>query len=264
MMWFQSSSWFSIGYCHTGLWRHWWNSQGPIYMCHRHGIWVKEKTERFGCIYSNWGFWCWCQWMPRWTTVFPVCMHNGFPAGRSKQMIMTSWNDVTMISHAILGGNYKRRAHPNLRAVIWVFWHWRVRSIDKSKTLYSGYLSASCGAEHNQNELCVSFIHMHIPRPLWGTFSKYDFSCLILARQSLPASPWTWYQAKHGSQPFGSRLQGQDKLLVWCEGLPIHLVYLCTTCHMTRRKRKRGDKMQPCHTPAVMLKHDVVPVTILI
>ena len=27
----------------------------------------------------------------------------------------------TKISHAIEGGNYKRRAQPNLRAVIWVF-----------------------------------------------------------------------------------------------------------------------------------------------
>ena len=23
--------------------------------CHRHGNWVKEKMERFGCIYLNWG-----------------------------------------------------------------------------------------------------------------------------------------------------------------------------------------------------------------
>ena len=33
---------------------------------------------------------------------------------------------------------------------------------------------------------------------------------------------------KHGSQPSSSRLRGQDKLLVWCESLPVHLVYLCT------------------------------------
>ena len=51
--------------------------------------------------------------------------------------------------------------------------------------------------------------------------------------RSLPASPWTWYWAKHGSQPFGSGLQGWDKLLVWCESLPIYLVYLCTTCHIS-------------------------------
>ena len=46
--------------------------------------------------------------------------------------------------------------------------------------------------------------------------------------RSLPASPWTWYQVEHGSQPFGNGLQVQDKLLVWCESLPVHLVYLCT------------------------------------
>ena len=45
-------------------------------------------------------------------------MHSGFPSGRSKQTIMTSLNDVTMISHATLGGNYKRRAHQNLRAFV--------------------------------------------------------------------------------------------------------------------------------------------------
>ena len=32
---------------------------------------------------------------------------------------------------------------------------------------------------------------------------------------------------KHGSQPFGSELHGQDKLLAWCESLPVYLVYLC-------------------------------------
>ena len=26
-----------------------------------------------------------------------------------------------------------------------------------------------------------SFIHMHVPRPFWGTFSQCDFSCLTLA-----------------------------------------------------------------------------------
>ena len=40
-------------------------------------------------------------------------------------------------------------------------------------------------------------------------------------------SPWTWYWVKHGSQPFSSKLQRQDKSLVWCESLPVHLVYLC-------------------------------------
>ena len=144
------------------------------------GIWVKEKTERFGNIYSNWGFQHGCWQMCRWTTMLLVHMFSGFPAGRSKQTIVMSWNDVTRISCAIFGENYKRRAHPNLRAV-WVFWYWMFGSTNKSQTLYSSKLCASHGAEHNQNELCVSYIHMHIPRPFWGTFSQSDFSCLTLA-----------------------------------------------------------------------------------
>ena len=48
---------------------------------------------------------------------------SGLPAGRSDQMIVTSFYDVMRISHAIEGGNYKRGAPPNLGTVIWVFWY---------------------------------------------------------------------------------------------------------------------------------------------
>ena len=149
--------------------------------CHRHEIQVKEKTKRFGCTYSNWRLQHWCWQMGRWNWAFPVHMYSGFPAGRSKHMLVMSWNYVTVMSHAILWGNYKRRAHMNLRAVIWVFWYWMVGSTNKSQTLYSGYLSAFRGAEHNQNELCVLFIHMHVPRHFGEHLSQYDFSCLMLA-----------------------------------------------------------------------------------
>ena len=71
--------------------------------------------ERFGCICSNWGFQCGHWWMCRQTAVLLVHMCSGFPAGRSKQMIMTSSSkDITRISCATLGGNYKRRVHQNL------------------------------------------------------------------------------------------------------------------------------------------------------
>ena len=56
-----------------------------------------------------------------------------------------------------------------------------VRSIEKSPILYSSYISASHGAEYNQEELCVLFIHMHAPRPFVGTFSESDFSCLTVS-----------------------------------------------------------------------------------
>ena len=49
----------------------------------------------------------------------------------------------------------------------------------------------------------------------------------MVARWITTFSPWTWYWVKHRSQPFGSELQGWDKLVVWCESLPVHLVYLC-------------------------------------
>ena len=55
-------------------------------------------------------------------------------------------------------------------------------SINKPQTLYFSYPGASHGAEHNQNGLCDLFIHMHVPRPFWRTFSQCDFSCLTLAR----------------------------------------------------------------------------------
>ena len=152
-----------------------------IYICHRHEIWVKEKMKRFRCLHSNWGLWNWCQQMCRWTTVFPVHMHSGFSAGRSEQTIVTSWNDITVISHATLGGNYKRRAHTNLGAVIWVFGYLMVGSIDKSQTLYSGYLGVSCGAEHNQNELCALLSICMYPDFLGNLFSHCDFSCVMLA-----------------------------------------------------------------------------------
>ena len=58
-----------------------------MYICHRHRIWVKEKTERFGCIYSIWGFWHGCQHMCRWVMMLLMNMCSGFPTGRSKQMI---------------------------------------------------------------------------------------------------------------------------------------------------------------------------------
>ena len=97
--------WECVNKFKTPVWGH---TETPGGECHRHRTWVKEKTKRFGCIYSNWGFWHGCWQMCRWTAVLLVHMCSGFPTRRSKQMIMTSSNDVTRISHATLGGNYKK------------------------------------------------------------------------------------------------------------------------------------------------------------
>ena len=96
---------------------------------------------------------------------------HGLSTGRSEQIIMMSFCDVMRISHAIEGGNYKRRAPPTLGAVVWVFSYKAFGSVDESHTLYSSCLSASHGEEHIQNRLCDLFVHMHVPRPFWGIFS---------------------------------------------------------------------------------------------
>ena len=36
--------------------------------------------------------------------------------------------------------------------------------------------------EYNLDELCVLFIYLHVPRPLWEPFSLYDFSCLAASQ----------------------------------------------------------------------------------
>ena len=52
--------------------------------------------------------------------VIPLCMCSAFPTERGKQMIVMSFNDVTMFAHAF-GRGYIRKACMSLRAVVWVF-----------------------------------------------------------------------------------------------------------------------------------------------
>ena len=53
--------------------------------------------------------------------MFPLHMCSGFLAEKVEQMIVMSFYDITMISHAIGEGNYIREASTSLKAVIWVF-----------------------------------------------------------------------------------------------------------------------------------------------
>ena len=101
---------------------------------------------------------------------------------------------------------------------VWVF--------TKPQTLYFVCLGAPQVGSITRMQ-CYLFLHKHTSRPVWRTLSYYDFIYLMVTRQTTTFSPGTWYQAKHRSQPFSSELQEQDKLLVWCESLPVYLVYLC-------------------------------------
>ena len=59
--------------------------------------------------------------------------------------------------------------------------------------------------EYILDELCTFFIHVHVPRPFWGTFSWYDLSCLRVS------------QVGHYLHPLGPSIeQGTDhNLLQW-------------------------------------------------
>ena len=78
---------------------------------------------------------------------------------------MMSLYDIMKISHAVKGGNYKRRAGPNLRAVvtvIWVFWYKAFGFVSTPQTLYLSCLSALRGGSITRMNIATYLsIHMH-------------------------------------------------------------------------------------------------------
>ena len=68
-------------------------------------------------------------------------------------------------------------------------------------------------------------MHSDLFGGLWVVITLFIWP---VTRQTTTSSPWTWYQAKNGSQPFSSELCGKDKLLAWCESLPVYLVTCAT------------------------------------
>ena len=133
-------------------------------ICHRHEIWVKEKTMSFGCSYGKWGFWWQCQHMHRWPMTFPLHMHSGFPMEKVVQMIVTSLDDITMIACVIWGGKYIRRAHSGFGAVIWVS---GTQPLGLLLSHWPSTLAISVPLveqEYTQDELFSLFIHVHAPR----------------------------------------------------------------------------------------------------
>ena len=95
----------------------------------------------------------------------PMHMCSGFPTGRLEQTIMMSLYDVMRISHALKGGNYKRRAQPNLGTVvivIWVFQYKAFKFISKPQTLCLGCLGAPQGRSITRMDIVTYLsISMH-------------------------------------------------------------------------------------------------------
>ena len=97
--------------------------------CHRHEKGIRKRDKEVWNLHNIQDFWHGCQQMCRQTVAVLLHMHSGFPTLRLEQMIMMSLYDVTRISCATVGGNYKRRAPLSLGAavtVVWVFQHMRL------------------------------------------------------------------------------------------------------------------------------------------
>ena len=92
-----------------------------------------------------------------------------FSNRKVEQMIVMSSNDVTVISCAIGGGKYIRKASLSLRAVVWVScpkWLGPLLNHQPSTLAISVPLMEQ---EYILDELCTLFIHVHAPRLFGNT-----------------------------------------------------------------------------------------------
>ena len=78
----------------------------PGEQCHRHGKWDTEFRRWFVCYWkeARQG----CQWMHRQVGWIWLCMHKAFLSNKGKQMIVTSFNDVTVVLLMLKEGGYIR------------------------------------------------------------------------------------------------------------------------------------------------------------
>ena len=95
---------------------------------------------------------------------FPLHICSGFPIEKVEQMIMTSLNDVTMISHAIGGGKYIRKASSSLGAVIWVSGTEQLGPLLSHQPSTPAISVPLMEQEYILDELCTLFIHVNAPR----------------------------------------------------------------------------------------------------
>ena len=166
-----------------------WNTWGRVSQARK---WVWKRDEEILNFCNKWLFGMDASGCADEPWLVPLHMHSGFPAKMVEQMIMTSWNDVMRISHAIEGGNYKRGSATK-------FWGWEfrvwllllllsgcfstsVRVFTKPQTLYLGCLSAPLVGCISWMYSVVCFYHKHASWPIWRTLSCYDFIYLMMTK----------------------------------------------------------------------------------
>ena len=92
-----------------------------------------------------------------------------FSHGKVEQMIVMSFSDVTMITHAIGGGKYIRRTYSSFGAVVWVSgteWLGHLLSHQPSTSAIS---VPPVEQEYILEELFTFFIHVQAPRLFGNT-----------------------------------------------------------------------------------------------
>ena len=161
------------------------------YICHRHGKGIWKRDDEVWTLPNIWDCQCGCWQMCRQTMVVPLHMCSGFSTERLEQMIVTSLYDVMRVSHATVGGNYKKEHDQALGLLllssgcfntsVWVF--------SKPHTLYFGCLSAPRVGSISRIHSVVCFFHKHVSRPIWRTLSCCDFICLMATGQTTTSYP---------------------------------------------------------------------------
>ena len=71
---------------------------------------VQKRDNEVQNLHNILDIQCGCWQMHRQIMAVLLHMYSGFPTELLEQMIVTSLYDVTRVSHATVGGNYKRRA----------------------------------------------------------------------------------------------------------------------------------------------------------
>ena len=153
-------------------------------------VWKRENEVWNLC--NIWDIQHGCRPMRRRIKAVLLHMCSGFPTEILEQMIVTSLYDVTRVSHATRGGNYKRRVWPGLGGCcyychlgvltsIWVF--------TKAQTLYFGCLGAPRVGSISWMYSVVCFsISMH-PDLFGGLWVIVTY--LVVTGLTTTSSPWT-------------------------------------------------------------------------
>ena len=98
-------------------------------------------------------------------------------------MTLTAFGNVIIFLLMHLGLGYKRKACKSLRAVVWVFGTERLGQLLGGHRPSTSAMSVPLvEQEYIPVELCALFLHLHVPRLVLDTLSKYDFYCLLVSQ----------------------------------------------------------------------------------